>query len=94
MMPFRNKGVILQCFIAYPCNIPYINIKFGDNSELRVCPVGSGSEKGMILNLRDMGPFENRLYTHVNIGCHLSDPPGLYDFRELSFFTKGGCQNF
>ena len=29
------------------------------------------------MNFRDMGPFENLLYTHVNIGFYLSDPPGL-----------------
>ncbi len=25
---------------------------------------------------RDMGPFENPLFTHVNIGFNISDPPG------------------
>ena len=25
---------------------------------------------------RDMGPFENPLFMHVNIGFNISDPPG------------------
>ena len=27
------------------------------------------------MNFRDMGPFENLPYTHVNIGFYRSDPP-------------------
>ena len=29
------------------------------------------------MNFRDMSPFENLPYTHVNIGFNLSDPPGM-----------------
>ena len=38
------------------------------------------------MNFRDMGPFENLPYTHVNIGFYPSDPPGkriLYVMRQL-----------
>ncbi len=30
------------------------------------------------MNFRDMGPFENPLVTHGNIGFNISGPPGLY----------------
>ena len=45
---------------------------------LRVRPVGSSSKgcDSLIMNFRDIGPFENLPHTHVNIGFYLSDPPG------------------
>ena len=38
----------------------------------------------MKMDFRDMGPFENLSYTHVNIGFDLSDPPppGLSVYRK------------
>ena len=34
------------------------------------------------MNFRDMGPFQKPLYTHVNIGFDLSDPPPR-DYRKF-----------
>ena len=35
------------------------------------------------MNFRDMGPFENLPYTHVNIGFYLSDPLGPFPIHLL-----------
>ncbi len=55
-------------------------------SELRVRPVGTGSEKGAILR-----PFENLPHTHVNIGFYSSDPPGR---NHIIHFLSCGISNF
>ncbi len=42
-----------------------------------------------IMNFRDMGPFVNLPYTHVNIGFYLSDPPGYHDHHHVEdLFTS------
>ena len=46
MRPFRDKGIILL-LIQVICHAKILNL--GVNSELRVRPEGSGSEKGAIL---------------------------------------------
>ena len=44
------------------------------------------------MNFRDMGPFENLPYTHVNIGFYLSDPPGFHvKLLRLNELGQVGC---
>ncbi len=68
-------------------------------SEIRVsflaeCPPPGGLRKGCdssIMNFRDMGPFKNLPYTHVNIDFCLSDPPGSRGQTYEAIVLDIGC---
>ncbi len=75
MLLFRDKGIILMLIlVTHYAQILDLVVHLWDKGVFSRGRLRKGCDIP-IMNFRNMGPFQNFLDTHVNIGFYQSDPP-------------------